>query len=213
MKFLHSPSSSSSSTSETRSNYAIGCISTILRRLLRFHGLPTVPFDRNVNESNELYDEISCDDDNKLKGNPGVVAKLMGLDSMPIDELGLEKKASCVLKAPSFVELENEKFIILSFEGGGKDREFGLKTRKGFIELKEKRRNKKKQEIPNCQSKQKDDEVCRLFDMKSDFNKNLKKLCDVESDSENSSPVSVLEFPYHQEASSHSGLNFKNSYL
>lgn len=126
------------------------------------------------------------------------------------------------------MELENEKFIILSFEGGGKDKELELKsskTRKGLIEFKEKTRNRKNQEMRICQTPDDDAEVknsCELFDSKSGFDKNSKKLCETEcakrgglrnkihqkveteSDSENSSPVSVLEFPDHQEAS-HSG--------
>lgn len=167
---------------------------------------------------NNEFDELYCA--NKLEGNPGIVAKLMGLDSMPaMDKLGLQK-GTCVNEAPSFVQLENEKFIILSFEGGGKDKELGLKsskTPKGLTEFKEKIRNKKNQEMPIHQSPQNDGKVmnsCKLFD----FNKNSEKECakrgrsrkkkleevDTDSDSENSSPVSVLEFPGHQEAS-HSG--------
>ncbi|KAI3514052.1 hypothetical protein L1887_12368 [Cichorium endivia] len=230
MKFLHSPSSYSS-TSEFPTT---SCIPAALRRLLCFHSLPTLPFDYHIEEygRNEL-DENYCG--NKLNGSPGIVAKLMGLDSMPAgnsinqwSELRLQKKRAYVHEAPTFVELENEKFIILSFEGGGKDKELELKsskTRKGLIEFKEKTRHMKNQEMRICQTPENDAEVknsCELFDSKSGFDKNSKKLCETEcaktgglrnkihqkveteSDSENSSPVSVLEFPDHQEAS-HSG--------
>ncbi|KAI3801539.1 hypothetical protein L1987_29646 [Smallanthus sonchifolius] len=179
MKFLHSPSSSSSSTT----NYTpTGCIPTVLRRLLCFHTLPTFPLDNHIKESyvDNDFQELYCG--NKLKGNPGIVGKLMGLDSMPdenpIDKLlEFRKKGSYVLEAPAFVEVENEKFIILSFERGGKDKELQLNS-------------------------------CKL----SNLRKNSKKLCEnsrkkkvekgeTESDSENSSPVSVLEFSNHQETS------------
>ncbi|KAI3772228.1 hypothetical protein L6452_03409 [Arctium lappa] len=219
MKFLHSPSSTSSTTDYTAT---ARCFPALLRRLLCFHSLPTLPFDHHITESykNHEFDELYCA--NKLDANPGIVAKLMGLDSMPA--IGELRKGSCVNEAPSYIELENEKFIILSFEGGGKDKELGLKpskTQKGFIEFKEKTRNKKNQEMRVCRSPENDGEVtnsCKLFD----FNKNSEKTCDTDcarrprsrkkkltevdtdSDSENSSPVSVLEFPDHQEAS-HSG--------
>ncbi|KAI3811531.1 hypothetical protein L1987_21255 [Smallanthus sonchifolius] len=181
MKFLHSPSSSSSSTT----NYTpTGCIPAVLRRLLCFHTLPTFPLDNHIKESyvNNDFQEFYCG--NKLKGNPGIVGKLMGLDSMPdenpinkLRELKLRKKGNYVLEAPAFVEVENEKFIILSFEGGGKDKELQLNS-------------------------------CKL----SNLGKNSKKLSEnsrkkkvekgeTESDSENSSPVSVLEFSDHQETS------------
>nr|XP_043622421.1 uncharacterized protein LOC122594011 [Erigeron canadensis] len=203
MKFLHSPSStSSSSTPEPRLNSATnGCFPTLLRRLLGFNTFQTLPFDHHIKEfssSNEFED----------KGNPGIVAKLMGLDSMPT-ELGFKKKGRNVHKAPSFIELENDKFIILSFEGGGKDKELGLlncsKTRKSLIEIKEKSRN---QEKPICQSIVNDGEVMNSFKLldkkcvKSE--KSVKKMVEkdeLECDSENSSPVSVLEFQDYQHGS------------
>ncbi|KAL4590747.1 hypothetical protein LXL04_003690 [Taraxacum kok-saghyz] len=80
----------------------------------------------------------------------------MGLDSMPIgnsiNEWRLQEKRALVPEAPSFVELENYKFIILSFEGDGKDKELKLKSskiRKGVTELQEKTRNMKNQRPNN----------------------------------------------------------------
>ncbi|XP_076939009.1 uncharacterized protein LOC143607450 [Bidens hawaiensis] len=191
MKFLNSPSSSSSA-----SDYSpAGCVPAILRRLLRLHTLPTFPLDNHSNHNE--FDEPYCA--NKPKGDPGIVGKLMGLDSMPevnpIDnwrELKLKKKGGYVLKAPVFVELENDKFIILSFEGDGKDKEL----ESGFSKnQKGKSRIKLNQELVNCHG-----EVmgsCKL----SNLGKNYKKACNTECDSENSSPVSVLEFSGNQEAS------------
>ncbi|KAL7586999.1 hypothetical protein Lser_V15G38290 [Lactuca serriola] len=225
MKFLHSPSSSSS-TSEFPTT---SCIPAALRRLLCFHSLPALPFDHHIEESFEdnEFDELYCD--NKLKGSPGIVAKLMGLDSIPIgnsinqwSKLGLQKRSDYVREAPSFVELENEKFIILSFEGGGKDTELKLKspkTRKCLPEFQEKTRNRKNQEMSICQSPVNGGEGLKYSCELLDFNQNSKKSCDtecakrrrsrnnnlekveIESDSENSSPVSVLEFKEDQEAS------------
>lgn len=213
MKFLHSPSSSSSSssTTETRPNYtAIGCIPAILRRLLCSRTLPTFPFDNHIKESfvnNEFY----CGDE--VKGNPGIVAKLMGLDSMPpVEKLRELKKGNCVLEAPSFVELENEKFIILSFEGGGKDKELklhSLKNPKGLIESKEKTRNRVDKEMHSCKLSnlgKKPKKSCDTECGNREISRNMKiEKNEIESDSENLSPVSVLEFSDHQEAS-YSGL-------
>ncbi|KAL8236775.1 hypothetical protein R6Q59_017856 [Mikania micrantha] len=240
MKFLYSPSSSS--TTEIHPDYtATSCIPAILRRLLCFHSLPTFPLDNHIKEScqSNEFDKLYCA--NKLRSNPGIVGKLMGLDSMPagklIDncgELKLQRKGNClVLEAPTFVELENEKFIILSFEGGGKDKELKLnssKYRKGLVESKGKARNKVNQETIITQSSMNDNEVmnsCKL----SNLGKNSGRSCDsdcvkraiprkkkhekveTESDSENSSPVSVLEFSVHQEAaySGNENLKSKNS--
>ncbi|KAL8191582.1 hypothetical protein R6Q57_028313 [Mikania cordata] len=241
MKFLHSPSSSSSTT-EIRPDYAAtSCIPAILRRLLCFRSLPTFPLDNHIKEScqsNEI-DNLYCA--NKLRGNPGIFGKLMGLDSMPagklIDncgELKLQKKGNClVLEAPTFVELENEKFIILSFEGGGKDKELKLhssKYRKGLVESKGKARNKVNQEMIITQSSMNDNDVmnsCKLSNLgkysgrscdsngvKRGISKKKKhEKAETESDSENSSPVSVLEFSVHQEAeySGNENLKSKNS--
>ncbi|KAM0021201.1 hypothetical protein Hdeb2414_s0024g00648231 [Helianthus debilis subsp. tardiflorus] len=201
MKFLHSPSST------PRPTYApAGCIPAVLRRLLCFHTLPTFPLDTHIKENflnNELH-EVYCDD--KLKASPGIVGKLMGLDSMPAEQFKLPEKGNCVIKAPAFVEIENDKFIILSFEGGGKDKGLRLnssKRRTGLIE-KEKARSKLNQEKPICcQSVDKDSVVLNLK-KSSDLErveKGISRKIIIESDSENSSPVSVLEFSDHQEAS------------
>ncbi|KAJ0746257.1 hypothetical protein HanOQP8_Chr05g0175471 [Helianthus annuus] len=201
MKFLHSPSST------PRPTYApAGCIPAVLRRLLCFHTLPTFPLDTHIKENflNNEFHEVYCDD--KLKASPGIVGKLMGLDSMPAEQFKLPKKGNCVIKAPAFVEIENDKFIILSFEGGGKDKGLRMnssKRRTGSIE-KEKARSKLNQEKPICcQSVDKDSEVLNLK-KSSDLEgaeKGISRKIIIESDSENSSPVSVLEFSDHQEAS------------
>ncbi|GKC35246.1 translation initiation factor IF-2 like protein [Tanacetum coccineum] len=200
MKFLHSPSSSSS-TSEP--NYATtSCIPSLLRRLLCFHTLPTLPFDHYHHENEEFCESNEFDEvcgDSMVKGDVGIVAKLMGLDSMPTQ---FRKKVRCGLHVPSFVEVENDdKFIVLSFE------ELNLsKRRKGLGD-------KKNQEKRACGSQDFDgggvnssesgfDKNCeRMCDKKGKLRKKLVEKDEIESDSENSSPVSVLEFPDHQEAS------------
>ncbi|PWA49900.1 hypothetical protein CTI12_AA477350 [Artemisia annua] len=196
MKFLHSPSSCSS-TSEP--NYATtSCIPSLLRRLLCFHNLPTLPFDHYSHQNEEFCESNEFDEDSKQKGDVGIVAKLMGLDSMPTE---FRKKGRCVLDVPSFVEVENDdKFIVLSFE------ELNLpKRRKGSGD-------KKNQDKPFCRIREFDGEG--VISSESGFDKNCKKMCgkeeklrkklverdEIESDSENSSPVSVLEFLDHQEA-------------
>ena len=195
MKLLSSSSSSSSpsfSSSSSSASFdvnmcnsksaAAGCLTGILRRILCSGNLPTHPSDQ-IREA----DSVVCDKDQELKAakecierfeasaSPGIVAKLMGLDSMPeinnllharskpnsilrsrsmnsADQLagfdsmqGQHRRVKSTLsfrEMPTFLELENENFLILSFETEGENKELrskGKKSEVGFGELKQRR--------------------------------------------------------------------------
>jgi hypothetical protein len=195
MKLLSSSSSSSSpsfSSSSSSASFdvnmcnsksaAAGCLAGILRRILCSGNLPTHPSDQ-IREA----DSVVCDKDQELKAakecierfeasaSPGIVARLMGLDSTPeinnllherskpnsisrsrsmnsADQLagldsmqGQHRRVKSTLsfrEMPTFLELENENFLTLSFETGGENKEFrskGKKSEKGFGELKQRR--------------------------------------------------------------------------
>ncbi|KAK2974623.1 hypothetical protein RJ640_025917 [Escallonia rubra] len=104
MKFLSSSASSAASSSSTTTTTTTcdggsksansGCLIGVLRRLLCFNNLPTYPSDHiketefEVNESESLHC-VKTEDKFGSSGTPGIVARLMGLDSMP--GIGLEK--------------------------------------------------------------------------------------------------------------------------
>lgn len=194
MKLLYSSSSSSPSFSSSSSSASFdvnmcnsksataGCLAGILRRILCSGNLPTHPSDQ-IREA----DSVVCDNDQELKAakecierfeasaSPGIVARLMGLDSMPeinnllhasskpnsisrsrslnsADQLagfdsmqGQHRRVKSTLsfrEMPTFLELENENFFILSFETGGEHKELrskGKKSEMGFGELKQRR--------------------------------------------------------------------------
>ncbi|XP_059660877.1 uncharacterized protein LOC132307201 isoform X2 [Cornus florida] len=185
MKFLSSSSSSASSTittttTTTGSNICnskgantTSCLSGVLRRLLCFNSLPTYPSDQ-IKDPEVTSVELS-EYDHKLQfseteekvgdtATPGVVARLMGLESMPRIDLAntqstpssisrcrsmnsvdsskefesrLVKTSLSFRETPTFLELD--EFFVLSFENGGESKKLGLKSKKsdmGFREMK-----------------------------------------------------------------------------
>ncbi|KAJ7959827.1 transcriptional regulator ATRX-like isoform X2 [Quillaja saponaria] len=174
MKFSSPPSYSSPSSTATFSSdmrnstsATAGCLAGIFRRILCSRSLPTHPSD----EIKEV-DFIQSDKDKNLKAKenaeattvpPGIVARLMGLDSMPdinlgntqrnsisrsrsmnsMDYLGqldqklsLHRRAKSTLSSldvPTFLELENDNFFILRFESGSGNTEFGPRRRKSEL--------------------------------------------------------------------------------
>lgn len=174
MKFSYtSIPSSASSTSSANTTYddntchskpaTTGRIPGILRCFLCFNSLQTHPSDLFKEEA-ATGSTIACQSRDDMKSNvdiamalpaPGLVARLMGLDSMPMvncanlssvrrtrsmDSLrdvelvqGNHRKVKSTLSfrdAPTFLELENEEFFILSFERGGKNKKLGSRPRK-----------------------------------------------------------------------------------
>lgn len=274
MKFSYN--SSPSSASYTTTNYddnvcqskpTAGCILGILRHFLCFNtSLPTHPSDHfNAEAAIPCRSgEVAESDIGEVSAaTPGLVARLMGLDSMPMinhkdfnsvrrtqsmDSLRdvelVQRKHRHVKStlsfrdAPTFLELEDEEFFILSFERRGKNKDLRTKTRKcdlGFLEMRTKR-----SEIKNgdkSQSRQSDKEIQEINHVSDRNSKHLRTNChqnscsqeiatqqikkpinkvetnggrlrkkkkdqncspvnkvETECDSENTSPVSVLEF-------------------
>ncbi|MED6191665.1 hypothetical protein PIB30_002475 [Stylosanthes scabra] len=192
-------SSSSTSTSAMRNNSkngsSSGCFNAILRRILCSGGLPTHPSDQiREFDPNPILGTTKDQNFNPKKHHakattssssvsssvttttttttttPGIVARLMGLDSMvempsnsslsrsksmnSVDCLGegnrmdgLHKRVKSTLsfrELPTFLLLENENFFVLTFENKKK------KKNVSGEELKEKKReNVKLQEITN----------------------------------------------------------------
>ncbi|KAI3507898.1 hypothetical protein L1887_22894 [Cichorium endivia] len=99
--------------------YATGCcLPRVLRRLPCFRGLATQH--HRIKESTELR----C-----TTYNPGIVAKLMGLDSIPPrissvhcqqDQSNSNSRNQCISQTPMVLEIEKGKFFILGLEGGCK---------------------------------------------------------------------------------------------
>ncbi|XVE79386.1 hypothetical protein DITRI_Ditri14bG0054400 [Diplodiscus trichospermus] len=186
MKLLSSsPSISSSSTVSfdpkmcASKSATAGCLAGILRRFLCSRNLPTHPSD-HITETNSVasykkqqqFNDVEKIDASKV--TPGIVARLMGLDSLPeisllkaqanpnsitrsrsmnsadykqdVDSIhGKHRRVSSTLSfrdMPTYFELENEEFFVLSFEKGSERKEHRSKGRKckgGREELKENR--------------------------------------------------------------------------
>ncbi|KFK27390.1 hypothetical protein AALP_AA8G376700 [Arabis alpina] len=142
-------SSSSSSLCFTSKTHTFGCISLILQRFLCSGTSSTYPSDQitePVFESPDFCSEPPGDRGDEL----GAVARLMGLDSIPVKTRVVSRSRSVssldyvddeiqrkhrrvkstveLYQFPEYVELEDDRFFILSFE---KDR-----NEKGFGELK-----------------------------------------------------------------------------
>ena len=91
MKLLLSSSSFSSSSSsksfDTRiynsKNDTAGCLAGILRRILCSGTLPTHPSDHITEETNSVELNLKAQERIPTPGTPGLVARLMGLESLP----------------------------------------------------------------------------------------------------------------------------------
>lgn len=183
MKLLPSPSISSSSTSTsfhsnmcTSRSATASCLAGILRRLFCSRSLPTHPSDPIIDTTSVLshgkqQDFINSTDTSESAATaPGIVARLMGLESFQDDmqvngcsisrsrsmnsvevndqKRGRYKRAKSTLsfcEMPIFLELENEEFLVLSFEETGERKETRSRGRKyevGFEEFREKTREK-----------------------------------------------------------------------
>ncbi|GAV66604.1 VARLMGL domain-containing protein [Cephalotus follicularis] len=187
MKLLStSPSiSSSSNTGFLDANLPIsksataGCFAGILRRVLCSRTLPTHPSDHLTETSSlscEKHQELSSKEKREVAAAPGIVARLMGLDSSAEINLSCAsigpntisrsrsmnsvdcevnddqiqgwyrrvKSTMSFREMPTFLELENDDFIVMSFEEESESN-YGNKERKcevGFEELKGRRKVK-----------------------------------------------------------------------
>lgn len=273
MKFSYNASPSSASYTTTnyddnvcQSKPTAGCIHGILRRFLCFNTtLQTHPSDHFNAEPAipcRSREDAESDSGEVSAATPGLVARLMGLDSMPMvnhKDLNFVRRTKSMdslrdvelvqmkhrhvkstlsfRDAPTFLELEDEEFFILSFEGRGKNKDLRSKTRKcdlGFSEIKNGDKNQSRQSDKEnqetyyvsgnnskhlrtvlCHNKDCQQNSCspeivmqqikkpinkvetnggRLRKKKKDQNCSPVKKVETECDSENTSPVSVLEF-------------------
>ncbi|KAM0948129.1 hypothetical protein DsansV1_C07g0075051 [Dioscorea sansibarensis] len=140
-----SPSLSSSSTTDTLelnvSDTAMGCLSGIMRRLLCHNAAAR----QAVREAKQVSRELCNEAEQKPAPSPGLVARLMGLDSMPVfpytppSSMGRSRSTSSLeswplflsgercneslkmrtsvsfREAPTFLRQENEDFLLLTF--------------------------------------------------------------------------------------------------
>ncbi|XP_022948578.1 uncharacterized protein LOC111452211 [Cucurbita moschata] len=176
MKLLLPSPSCSSTSSFSTSNFdphvcnpraaaaTPSCLSGILRRILCSGSLPTHPSDQTTEETSSLKSEdnvknvgVMKDTNGGIEAKPtaGIVARLMGLDTMPdmkqncnsiartqsmnsVEHFykhleGRHKGARSTQsfrEIPTFLELENEDYFILSFEGDSKNEELKAKARR-----------------------------------------------------------------------------------
>ncbi|KAL3616181.1 hypothetical protein CASFOL_039571 [Castilleja foliolosa] len=185
----------------------VGCIPRILRRILCFNTLSNYPFDNNDHLKEDCNEK--SDVSNTGTTSPGVVAKLMGLESLPL----LERRRRMIIPI-TYEEAEDENFLIFSFESQLKKKKSGKK--KSGIKNNKENINKAVskgdllgdlQVVENGKSN-----VLRPLNNNNNYcqrNVRLKRSkvnSDTEVDSENSSPNSVLEFVefsghHHQQAS------------
>ncbi|KAB2616546.1 lisH domain-containing protein-like [Pyrus ussuriensis x Pyrus communis] len=195
MKLLvSSPSFSSCSSSSTTTAFDAtmcssksatpGCIAGILRRILCYGSFPTYPSDHITEEEENSVESSSKDQDfnsnektgekTEISATPSMVARLMGLDSIPDDNLvssqstqnsvsrsksmnsadrfdGSDsmqhhrvKSSQSFREMPTFFELDNEEFFVLTFESERKSKETKTKGRKCEKEQNEKTENRRK---------------------------------------------------------------------
>ncbi|KAG6583357.1 hypothetical protein SDJN03_19289, partial [Cucurbita argyrosperma subsp. sororia] len=183
------------------------CLSGILRRILCSGTLPTHLTDQITDDTSSVKsdEKLLQVKDLNVKPTSGIVARLMGLDPLPemkqnhnsiarsqsMNSVGhfykhLEGKHERVRstqsfqETPTFLELENEEYFILSFEGEIKSKEFRAKQRSQRI-----RKTKKKRFDPE-EAKQ-----FILIDLKQ--NKKSTRKVESECSSYELSPISVLD--------------------
>lgn len=190
MKLLPSPSFSASSTSSfdpnmcTSKSATASCLTGLLRRILCSRSLPTHPSDQITETSSILCDgrhQELIKSNERLEttaATPGVVARLMGLESFPeTSSVDMKVSANSISRSrsmnsvefrgesdrmqgqhrrvkstlsfremPTFLEVENKEYFVLSFENiGSESKKVRSKERKCEVrsgELKEKRREK-----------------------------------------------------------------------
>ncbi|OMO90419.1 hypothetical protein COLO4_19173 [Corchorus olitorius] len=179
-----------------------GCLAGILRRILCSHSLPTHPSD-HITESSSVasnYKKKEFSSVDKIDGSkvsPGIVARLMGLDSLPeISLLKTQVNPNSITRSrsmnsadykqendpihgnkhrrvnstlsfrdmPTYFELENEEFFVLSFEKESERKEVkskGRKSRGSNGELKKRNEEKHKDKENRVAEKVKQQESSR----------------------------------------------------
>ncbi|XP_050236877.1 uncharacterized protein LOC126686718 [Mercurialis annua] len=173
MNSTSSSSSSSSGAPTTSFDASPSCLSAIFCRLFCSRALPTHPSDIHQQHSTKSFD---VPHQAAASSPPGIVARLMGLETnfteVSANSISRSKSLNFVefsdqkhhtraksstfapLGMPTFLELENEEFFILSFEKRGDWKET-RDTRRKSKEFRAKRNKENKNE--NVQLKKKED--------------------------------------------------------
>ncbi|KAF5446714.1 hypothetical protein F2P56_032318 [Juglans regia] len=217
----YSPSYSSSSSTTTfdanmcnSKSATAGCLAGILRRILCSGNLPTHPSDQIVEADSVVYEkdqEFKAKDKIETAATPGIVARLMGLESMPeinwmnsrsnpdsisrsrsmnsADHLagfdpmqGQHRRVKSTLsfrEMPTFLELENDNFLILSFENGGRSTELRSRGRNSDLSFGE--------------SKQRRAERCKKVENRTDRVSEKKKKKKIDNNKEDREDEKVLD--------------------
>ncbi|CAK8537793.1 unnamed protein product [Lathyrus sativus] len=210
--FTSSSSPSSSSTFSfdptfcSSKTIAVGCFATIFHRIREFHSKFTSEKVQKF-KTNTTINSTIASSSSSSSSSSGIVARLMGLDSMAESESTQSSKAHYV--SQGFQLLENENFLVFSFESGGESRKLkskGRRKEKGCVDLKKRReeRNevkKNKREMVNDGEVQFENSLFKEVGNGEKVKKRKKgKTCFVENKvesecgSEDSSPVSVFDF-------------------
>ncbi|KAL2238331.1 uncharacterized protein LOC105163998 [Sesamum indicum] len=152
-------------STSTNGRTSAGCIARVLRRILCFTSLPSCPFD-HFKEDEKKKDGLLV----KRAETPGIVARLMGLESIPgIDRIEQSPSANSSKKPrspqvrrqriiPTYQELEDDNFFILSFEHGGVDRHelspVGQRKSRASSDRMKKKKSMRRRESPQEQDKE-----------------------------------------------------------
>ncbi|CAL5189657.1 unnamed protein product [Lathyrus oleraceus] len=219
---LFTPSSSSSSPSSSSTfsfdptfcsskTIAAGCFTAIFHRIREFHSKFTSEKVQKFKTNTAINSTITSS--SLYSSSSGIVARLMGLDSMAENKIEICSESTQSSKvhyvSQGFQLLENENFLVFSFESGGESRKFkskGRKREKGCVDLKKRREErdevkKNKREMVNGGEFQFENSLFKEVGNGEKVKKRKKgKTCFVENKveseigSEDSSPVSVFDF-------------------
>jgi hypothetical protein len=212
MKLLTSPYSSSSPSSSSSSTFSFDptfcsfktAITTIFHRIICSGGLQTHPSEqiRELNSNFIASEKVQNLNTSSTIVSSSPVARLMGLDSMTSSSVSHSKSLNFV--SQGFHLVENENFLVFSFESGGENSKFkskGRRKEKGCVELKKKKREKVN--VGNDGEFQFEKSLFMEDGNGEKVKKRKKgKICCVEKKieneccSEDSSPVSVFDFEY-----------------
>ncbi|XP_031271219.1 uncharacterized protein LOC116129629 [Pistacia vera] len=234
----------SNNISASKSATTPGCLAAILRRILCSKTLPSDQITNTDTQVGSILCEKDLEWKSEDKAMPSLVARLMGLEGVPNSSTGkisrsrsmnsLDFEASSgqtegddnkhrrvksstlsIQEMPTFFEVENEEFFVLSFGNRNEDEEKRTRRKKcemGRGELKQRRgdrcRNKEQgvfnkpenpcvgSEIMEFSTPIKNNEVYEGAKLRRRRKKKKKKVqsIELESNSEDSSPVSVLDF-------------------
>ncbi|KAG2274738.1 hypothetical protein Bca4012_045240 [Brassica carinata] len=165
--------SSSSSLSFGSKTHSFGCISLFLQKLLCSGAISTYPSDQ-ITEPCFGSPDFTSEPARVIGGEPGAVARLMGLESLPVadktrvvsrsrwvnsgenvkrDDDEIQGKHRRVKSTLEYVELEDDNFFILSFEKARNDKAFGELKQLGTRKCKKRRESRDHQNEAEIQTR------------------------------------------------------------